>query len=280
MNIRHTLLLLIFPGSLNQVNAQVDTLSLKENHKLTFSISGGVALPVGKFSTFETTNPDLHSTNIAGGADIGYNAKFQMVYLFTKTIGMSLMFYSSINKSAAVDSADLFYVDPNAGSCPCNGIGGNSNRTSYTSETKDWHTNAILAGIVISSNVGSHALNFRINGGVQKVQSPESHLSQQAWTLNGIPNGNSIQVQPSMISYNFILNSGIDLQVFLAKRLGIITSIDFLVSHASFSGQPTYSGNIYNSQGEVYHYESSRYRSFSKNISLINFNLGLNYRLQ
>lgn len=275
MNLRHKLLPIIFLWSLNQVKAQGDTLSMSENRKLIFSISGGIAIPVGKFSTFEI-NPKTYTENIVGVAGIGYNGKLQVMYLFTKSIGVSCMLYSSVNKGQAVDSADLFY-DPYS-----HGLGGGSYVTSYNYSTKSWYTDAVLAGIVIVAKKGNPILNFRISAGAQKVQSPESELSVSgfSWQMNwnsDYPYDYNI-VQPSMISNNFIFNTGMDIQIFIGKRLGIYTSMDFFASHASFSGQSTYHGNYFNSVEQVY-YEESKPISFSKNISLLNFNVGLNYAL-
>jgi hypothetical protein len=278
MSLRHILLPIIFLWSLNQAKAQVDTLSISENHKLLFSISGGVAIPVGKFSTFEI-NPKTYTENIVGVAGMGYNGKFQVMYLFTKSIGVSCMLFSSVNKGQAVDSADLFY-DPAPGT---HGQGGGSYVNSYNYTTKNWYTNAVLAGIVIVAKKDNPILNFRISGGAQKVQCPESkwNVLGTSWTLYWDtihPYSVSI-VQPSMSSTNFIFNLGVDLQVRLKKRFGMIASVDFLASHSSFSGQSTYNGDYFNSVEQVY-YEGSESVSFAKNISLFNINVGFYYAIQ
>jgi hypothetical protein len=83
-----------------------------------------------------------------------------------------------------------------------------------------------------------------------------------------------------MASINPILNLGLDLQVRLIKRIGIITSIDFLVSKATFGGISTYSIESYSYAGGPPIYETgSKPINFSKNISLFNFNVGLSYAL-
>lgn len=67
-------------------------------------------------------------------------------------------------------------------------------------------------------------------------------------------------IQQRMTSNNFVLNFGMDLQIQLKKKLGIILSMDYMTSSASFAN-----GNSLN---------------FKKNINLLNFNIGLNYNLK
>jgi len=276
MKSSHAILLIPFLLCCHFIHAQVDSNSTKFFHKIKLSISGGIAFPVGKFSTFEIEDSTKYTENIAGIAGQGYNAKLQAVYQFSKSFGVNMMVYTSVNKGKAVDEDDLFY-DPQPYS---HGLGGGSVRTSYTYATEDWHTSSILAGIVIIASKDNPIISFRINGGVQKVQSPESQLSVSGyiWQLSwpGEHPYQTHEIQPSMTSTHFVINLGSDIEFLVAKNWNVIGSIDYIISRASFSGQSSYTG-FYTTDSGQYYYENSGTTSFEKNISLINVNLGISY---
>jgi hypothetical protein len=169
--------------SLNKIYAQSDTLIIRGNHKVIFSISGGIAIPVGKFSTFEIDSL-TYTDNIVGVAGSGYSGKFQVMYLINKRIGVSCMFYSSIDKGQPVDSAYLFY-DPAPGT---HGLGGGKYVNSYNYSTKNWFTYAVLPGIVMIITDGTNPVLYsRVNLGVQKVECPESRLNVLGAIWSGYP---------------------------------------------------------------------------------------------
>jgi hypothetical protein len=166
---------IIFLISIILSTAQVDTLSFQTNHKIIFSISAGLAIPIGKFSYFKT---DFNSftENIAGHASLGFNGKFDMTYLFSKDLGFICMLYSSVNKAEIPDSVDLF---PPPYSPPA--LGGGSRMLSYKYTTKTWYINGVLAGPVVMIENDNMNFTFRLTGGIQQVQSPETRLDEKGY---------------------------------------------------------------------------------------------------
>lgn len=159
--------------TLNQSKAQIDTLQIHSHQKIIVSISAGIAVPTGKFSYYELDSL-INTRNMAGIASTGYNTKFQAIYLLSKSIGVSCIIYSSVNKSNAVDSAALFY-DPYPYS---HGLGGGFVMLSYNYQTESWDTRGVLIGLVAVVNKDNPNLKFRLSGGMQRVNSPESRLTK------------------------------------------------------------------------------------------------------
>lgn len=276
MNLKQILLSIIFLISLNQSKAQVDTLSVNANHKIIFSVSAGVTVPVGEFAHFKNT---IYSPteNLAGAAGVGFNGKFDVKYLFFKKFGITCTLYSSVNKAIKPDSSELFFPYYSTA------MGGGSRRSSFNYTTKKWYTNGLLIGPIMVVSKDKIELNYRIAGGIQLIQSPESRLDETGyiWQTNwtSVHPTSSTTIQPQMLGYNFVFDIGVDFKFQLKKKFNIFFSMDYLISQASFNGQLSYTFDENDGTNQT-HTEGTKPIGFSKNISQFYFNGGVSYAIK
>jgi hypothetical protein len=272
MNLRNAILIVILFFTFIQSKGQSDTVMNESDHKINFSISGGVAIPVGNFSEYDL---DTHSStkNLTGVASEGFNGKLEFGYLFSKNFGVTSMFYSSFNK-ASIDSADLYNQSFSTA------LGGGTRILTSEYQSEEWITTSFLAGLILRPNTKNVIINFKITGGIQKVQTPEARLYESGftWQLNW-PNNHpftSTIIQPSMISYNFVFDLGLNLQNNLSKKIGLVYGMDYMISRATFSGEKSYATDSNDGINQT-HYDGKYPIEFAQNIALLNFNIGLSY---
>ena len=277
MRLSLLILTFIFLLSIDMCKAQVDTIPICANHKIFLSISSGFSMPVGEFSYFKEDNYSPNE-NLAGGANNGFNGKFDVKYFFNKTFGITCAFYSTRNNVIVPDSDELFLP-------PSTAMGGGSRMLSYNYSAKRWYSNGILAGPVIAiDNENNYVnLNLRIAGGIQQVQCPETILNetgyywQGGWTIHHPYKLSTIQ--PRIISYSFVFDGGIDYKLNLIRKFDIIFSIDYLISRGKFVGQSTQTSDVDDGINNT-HTEALIPVNFSKKNAQLYFNLGINYILK
>lgn len=274
-NYRQLLLITAFLFSLIQSKAQMgDTLSVIKKNKLIFSISSGIAIPLGEFSYFKK---DIYTEteNLAGSPKVGFNGKCDIAYLFSNTFGINLMFYSSVYKTLTPDSRELFPPP-----CGAPAMGGGSSLRSYNYISKMWNTNGIVLGPTIGTTKGKIRLNFKLASGIQQTKCPEIRLDktgfiwQMNWTIDH-PYNSSI-IQPELISYNFVFNCGYNIQITLRKKFAITINMDYLTSHVIFNGQSKYISDV-NDGIKTTHSEFTNPVNFIKDISVFHINAGVSY---
>jgi len=273
---KKTFIILITLSLFQQVCfSQADTTTAKLNHKLIISISGGTAIPEGVFSKFENINIPYISKggNFAGGASIGYFGKLDVNYLIRKHFGVTAMLYSTVNRGKELTSEEF--------KPPVSlGMGGGFRTTSYTNDSKQWLTNGALIGVFAETGNKSVLFDFKICLGVQQSKSPEAHIYEEGYNwLMGITTStyDHVQTQPSLTSYNFVGNLGIDMRVGISKKIKAKIGIDNFFSRATFVGNQTSSLDVNFSDGTNGHYEGTRDFSFTKNIFLLCLSAGLCY---
>ena len=274
MSLQYFILVIILLLGTYKCNAQVDSIARKGHHKFLLAFSSGVAIPVGTFAEFEV-DPYKYPSNISGVAGTGFNARVQVVYLTSRNFGFSGMFYSSYNIAQDLHKVDLF-------SGPAkHGQGGGYYQQSYTYETSNWQSYSFLAGLVGVAYFDPAIINFRMSGGIQYALSPESNLKEGGVIIDppDFYRTNKYTVQPSMTSYNYVINLGVDFQVPIHNKWGIIMSVDYFTSHASFNGESKINTDYYDEPNKLY-YESTTPTAFTKNYTMINFNLGAFYILK
>lgn len=245
---------------------------------MIISISGGVAIPSGVFREYEkTTALTNQAINIAGGAKVGYYGKFEIKYLFSKHTGVIGMLYSSINKASSPKEFELFYEQPE--SVPA--LGGGYYRHLNNYDITNWKTFGLLTGMYRAERFYFLNFNFKLSVGIQGVKSPETKVDENDAVRWGgsISSTNTTQTfQPSITSYNFMANVGIDISLNISKRFRFKIGWDEFVSQALFKGnQTSVSDYIYNYNGTSEHKETEQNVAFSKNIYLTCFNAGLSY---
>ena len=251
--------------------SQRDSSKLKSYDKIIVYISGGLTIPTGNITMFEGYSyPDI---NYAGTAKLGYNGRLNMFYLLSENFGLALSLFETNNKANSPDSADLFR------NCYCGGLGGGSVMQNYTYNSSTWLTRGFLLGLTSAIHSGKMSLMIRVTPGFQKVESPETQIYQEGyiWQLNWNTTYKyaDTQTQPSLKSdYNFVFNCGADLFFELNKSIRFIFGMDYFTSHSTFKGMMDYKSYSGYSQSN---FESQSSFSFSKDISLFNFNLGIGY---
>ena len=242
-----------------------DTLTNKKFNRFFFAASGGLAVPVGKFNTYERYGSASFVTgnNYAAAPKLGFNGKIEVMYLLLKKLGLICTYYSSSNKANSLSKDTLFPYNPYGGR------GGGSGVNSSIYKAKNWATNGILLGIAAHLKGDGYSINFKISGGWQQVKSPEIRIDGSGYWWNISPASGTYTfaiIQPSMTSYNFVLSGGADIRVKLVKKLGLIISADYLNSFASFNG------NLIDQNG------NKTPNSFTMQISLFLFNMGICYQ--
>lgn len=253
--------------------AQVDSIAkkpFKVTQRLFFAVSGGLAVPVGKFRVYERygTNgdPNLGSGyNYAGVPKWGGIGKVEVMFLVFKNLGITCTYYAAANKADTLGQNTLY---PNY---PPTALGGGSSTslTHYSATT--WYTNNILFGIAPQLNLAKLKLRFKLSGGWQQVKTPETKIDGMGYSWNISQGGSSSAfsiTQPSMISHNFVFGAGFDIRFTIKKNLGFIVSMDLLNSYAHFKG------NLIDQNG------NSTPNSFDKLISIYSFNAGLCYQIK
>jgi hypothetical protein len=272
--------ILLFTCS-NLCNAQTDTLASNKNHKLILSVSAGAAIPIGKFSKFETEKyaEDQSSQekpfNIAGPARTGFDGKIDLTYLFVKNVGFTFMFFTTVNEAAEPDSAALIQS-----SDPPSPLSVGNVLQSYQYTVKKWYTNSLLIGPVFVGDYKKFRFNFKLAVGVQQVQCPGATLDEKGYL--GQINGQTKlpytfnTIQPQLTSYSFVLAFGTEVQFILRKRFGFLVSVDYLTSLAHFKGESSYTYSI--SDGiTTTSSQGTQSRDFYKYVSLLNINAGVCY---
>ena len=222
-------------------------------------------------------NNNLKPTNLAGPARLGWNGRLDLTYLFSKHLGLTCTFVTSVNEAAAPDSMELFlppdYIPP---------MGWGSTSLSYEYSTKKWYTNSFILGPVVFFSYKSFSLTLHAAGGLQQVKCPETLLVEKGYRwIMFQPNEpyTLITDQPRLVSYNFVFDGGVYFSVFLTKRFGILLSLDYLASAASFKGQSGYTFDI-DDGINLTHMVGIESVKFDKNISLFLFNAGVSYRIK
>lgn len=265
-----------------QFQTEVDTVSFWKNHRLILSVSAGMAAPSGEFSFFEThkqvqdPNYYLKPANLAGPARFGWNGRLSLSYLFLKHFGFICMFKTTINEASTPTITELFSFPDIVP------LGRGAIVTSYDYSSKKWYTNNLLLGPVFFFEYNIFSLTFKLTGGIQQVLCPETILNEKGywWDANGYAFPYTMVTdQPRLYSYNFVFDGGADFKVLITKRFGIILSLDYLASAASFKGQSNYIQDVSWDINPI-HNEGTELVKFNKNISLILFNAGVSYRLK
>jgi hypothetical protein len=262
----------------NLCNAQMDTLSQKNDRKWILTVSAGAAIPFGRFARFETEKyAEDQSTqdkplNKAGPARTGFNGKIDLTYMIAKTVGFTCMFFSTSNPATAPDSAALFPPPdwPPAGAV--NVI------QSYHYTVKKWYTNSLLVGPVFVLDYNKVKINIKLAGGIQQVQCPETTVEEHGYLLvkDSTKPYTLNTSQPRLTCYNFAFELGTDVHYMFNKRFGILLSVDMLTSLAHFIGTSSYKYEI--SYGEsTTGSEGTQSIDFYKYVSFFNINAGICY---
>jgi len=213
-------------------SGQTDSLSFQKHH-FVFSISAGMAMPIGEFAQYQNTAPNNNPYNIAGFAENGFNAKIQVTYLWKK-IGIIASYIHTENKAGTPDADSLL-------SPPYYWPGGYETTTETYYTTKTWYTNSVLVGVILPIiKTKRISLDLKMAGGFQQAISPETELDTQNKTVYGIDSSNVHfittnykTIQPQLTSKNFVFDSGIDFNYHVTKKLSAVINIDCLLTHVT-----------------------------------------------
>ena len=269
--IKRTLIIIISLLGFRSGLAQADSLSVKKFNRFFVAVTGGLTTPVGSFAVYNPNGTASFHTgiNYAGVPKIGLNGKVEAMYLPIKDLGFILTYFNTVNKADTLSQNQVFPYRPNTA------LGGGYGQTLTNYSTKSWSTNNILLGVAANFDVDRVKIRLKLSGGWQQVKSPETKINSILYVWSGISQQNfqsstsafSI-MQPAMTSRNFVFGAGMDVSVRFVKKLGLIVSIDYLGSFASFNG------NLIDQNG------NKTPNSFTQKISLFLFNLGLCYELK
>jgi hypothetical protein len=277
MNLQRNILLMCFCLSCDLGIAQVDTVHVKTNHRIILSVTFGAAMPVGSFGSYEREKPNEYlPSNIIGGAKIGYNGKAEGKYLFSKNFGILFNISATSNKVEEVPFKVLYPPDP----MPA--LGGGSSCTSFIYTSANWQANNFLAGLTAQFENGNKTFSAKLLAGYQHLKSPQIQIDELGrwWSDASVPHTGTYSkkiFQSSASTDNLAFGLGIDLRMDILKRLGIIASIDYLVSHPSFDSDIAY---IYDDEPSSVHGEYLVPSNFNKNISFICLNFGVSYAIK
>ncbi len=252
--------------------AQTDSLSNKKNNKMSLSFAIGKTIPEGAFEVYV----DDKTGNRAGAASFGYYGKLDFHYLIHKKFGVVAMLYSSLNNSITIPYNQ--YHLPSS-----TGLGGGFIITSKSYDSKNWKTNGVLIGLYATKVKKLMSINFNLTAGIQQVKSPETHIYYTGYNwIGGTKTGtfSSVITQPSLYSYNIVLDFGIDWVVALSPIYKVKFGIENFFSQATFDGKLKYNSETNNIDGSSTTNESQIHLHFTKNVLMFGLNAGIIYTIK
>ncbi len=189
--------------------------------------------------------------------------------LVHKNFGFICSYFNTVNKADTLGQNDVFPYHPSYA------LGGGYSQTLTNYNTKSWNTNNILLGIAANFDFDKVKIRLKLSGGWQQAKSPETKIAGTWYGWSGTSqqnyssaSGTFTTTQPVMTSSNFVFGGGADISIRLVKKLGLIISVDYLNSFASFNG------NLIDQSG------NKTSNSFTQQISLYLFNVGLCYEIK
>ncbi len=239
--------------------------------KYSVSFYGGISLPVGKFSEFQTIDPfeqgvaGFNNFNIAGAPDNGY--------LFGLSINCDLKNNFEIRLNAERFSMKAQRVSYPSMYYPENVQDG----ATILYESSNWKvTNIFLAPAYVLS-IRKLELVFLVKAGLQVATCPESQLIYELYFNNSNYKPQFSMSQPKLNNLALVYGGGLEGRYAVNKKIKIILNGNFSTAHHSFVSGPELEFKSVLVSPNVVPINTHYPFNFKKQISILNFNVGLNF---
>ena len=259
-----------------QVFSQGDSITIGKQSKFSISLFGGIAVPVGKFSEFETMNPNAQNGikvyndfSIAGAAGTGYFGGIDLIYALGKRFNLGISSDFSSCSAGTVGYPEMYE--------PKNVLGGNE----FSYEAKNWSAINILLSPSVILRKKKWELMVMLKGGVQLATSPESKMMIETIAIdpfNGDDRSYLTYDQPALNDMALVYGGKLEGRYAICKKVKLLLNGGYTTSNHSFSSGPDLeyeAKSIY--LGVVNTRKYSIPINFKKKISLLHFGIGLNF---
>jgi hypothetical protein len=244
----------------------------QKNEKFAISFYGGIALPVGKFSEYRYIDPSeqgiaqgFNNYNIAGAPDNGYLFGLSISCNLKNNFEIGLNVERSSMKALRVSYPSIYY--------PKNVQDG----ATISYESNNWKvTNIFLAPAYVHS-MGKFELAFLIKAGLQVATCPESQLIYELYFNNSNYKPQYSITQPKLNNLALGYGASVEGRYAVNRKIAIILNGNFSTAHHSFVSGPELEFKSVLVAPNVVPFNTNYPFNFKKQISILSFNVGLNF---
>ena len=253
-------------------SAQENTTSRNINHKYSISIYGGMALPTGKFSEYQTIDPSqqgvaqgFNNFNIAGAPDNGYLIGLSIHKSLKNNFEIGLNAERFSMKALRVFYPIMYYPE------------NVQNGGTILYESNNWKVTNIFLTPAYVLPIGKLDLAFMIKAGLQVATCPESQLIYELYFNNSNYKPRFSIFQPEIKNIALGYGAGLEGRFAVNKKIKIILNGNYATASHSFESGPELELKSVLVAPNVIPSTNHYPFNFKKKISILSLGVGLNF---